>query len=214
MFNYTGREQFEDLWIQASKMKKDPHEAQLFLCGTMGYGKSHLLACLACLLIKEGETVVYLPDCRAMLWGVVPYVKAAMLLTFGDGGDMQEEVQQLSSMEDIQNFFEKRSPEDIFFIIDQWNALELEKDISRDNVSNDQKSRAQQFLDMISATHRRIWSASANYLTFRYMEQKQRNEITIYVQGGLTKVSEGYRASRSDRANDRAEGDGGMVEQE
>lgn len=59
---------------------KTPYMRGLFLRGTVGYGKSHMLAALVLLLIMEGEGVVYLPDCRAMLGSLVPYVKAAILL--------------------------------------------------------------------------------------------------------------------------------------
>jgi len=36
------------------------------LHGTLGAGKSHLLAVLTCVLRKEGMRVVYLPDCRRL----------------------------------------------------------------------------------------------------------------------------------------------------
>ena len=67
---------------------------------------------------------------------------------------------------------------------------------------------------MISVNYRCIRSTSANYLTFRYMEEKQRNETTIYVHGGLAKVSEDYRACRPDGADDSTDGDGSIVGKE
>jgi hypothetical protein len=46
--------------------------------GTDGYGKFHILAALACLLVRQKETVVYLPDCRAMLREPLEYLRNAL----------------------------------------------------------------------------------------------------------------------------------------
>jgi chromosomal replication initiation ATPase DnaA len=35
----------------------------VWLYGTQGYGKSHLLAILACYLAAQDERVIYIPDC-------------------------------------------------------------------------------------------------------------------------------------------------------
>ena len=40
---------------------------RIYVYGSMGYGKSHMLAALACLLVKQNERVIYFPDCRSML---------------------------------------------------------------------------------------------------------------------------------------------------
>jgi hypothetical protein len=52
--------------------------------GTDGYGKFHILAALACLLVRQKETVVYLPDCRAMLREPLEYLRNALLFAFAD----------------------------------------------------------------------------------------------------------------------------------
>jgi hypothetical protein len=103
----------------------------------------------------------------------VLYVKAAMLLTFGDSTKIQEEFQELFSKEEIENFFVNHPPlQKIFFIIDQQNVLEPDEAISHDAISNKTKDHVSVFLNKITASHRCIRSASANYRTFRHMQQK------------------------------------------
>ena len=48
---------------------------KLLLHGTAGFGKSHIVAALVCLLIKQGRLVVYLPDCKVMLKDRVDYLR-------------------------------------------------------------------------------------------------------------------------------------------
>ena len=189
-----GREMFKEMWNKVETMRQIPRARDLFLCGTIGYGKSHILACIALLLIQKGERVVYLPDCRALLGNVVPYVKAAMLLTFGDSPEIQQQVQGLWTMADISGFFLRRTPSrKIFFIIDQFNALEPVTELCRDNISNATKDRVQMFLSDITGPHHRIRSASANYMTIRNLALKQTNDIKIYAEGGLSEVSWGLQ---------------------
>ena len=191
-FTYVGREMFKELWNKVETMRQIPHARDLFLCGTMGYGKSHILACIALLLIQKGEGVVYLPDCRALLGNVVPYVKAAMLLTFGDSPVIQQRVQGLRTMEDITDFFLRRTPlRKIFFIIDQFNALEPVTEGCRGDISNEEKDIVEMFLSNITGSHRRIRGAFANSMTIRHLARGQTNDIKIYVEGGLSEVSWG-----------------------
>ena len=50
-FPYTGREKFRELWERVEKIAPN-RWGETFLYGTGGYGKSHLLAALACFLIQ------------------------------------------------------------------------------------------------------------------------------------------------------------------
>ena len=191
-FTYMGREMFKELWNKVETMRRIPHARDLFLCGTVGYGKSHILACIALLLIQKGEGVVYLPDCRALLGNVVPYVKAAMLLTFGDSPEIQQQVQGLRTMADITDFFLYRTPSrKIFFIIDRYDAIEPVTEPCRDNISNARKEIVEEFLSNITGPNRRIRSVSANYMTFRHPAREQTNDIKIFAEGGLSEVSWG-----------------------
>lgn len=69
-FSYMGRREFKRLSGDISRLIEFPWmttHRELYLYGTLGYGKSYLLAAVVCFLIQRGMNVVYLPDCRALL---------------------------------------------------------------------------------------------------------------------------------------------------
>jgi chromosomal replication initiation ATPase DnaA len=62
---YVGRTKFKEL-VERLKLVRNSHvKSAVWLYGTQGYGKSHLLAALACYLAAQDERVVYIPDCQA-----------------------------------------------------------------------------------------------------------------------------------------------------
>lgn len=65
-FQYMPREKFEALAKEIGNLSRTAYR-KLFVYGTIGYGKSHILAAMTCFLIRQGKRVVYLPDCRAMI---------------------------------------------------------------------------------------------------------------------------------------------------
>jgi hypothetical protein len=83
-WDYMGREKFTELLDAINVLETTNWRGYLFY-GTIGYGKSHLLAALACYLISAGKRVVYIPDCRECAWSPVSYFRAAMLLAWGGG---------------------------------------------------------------------------------------------------------------------------------
>jgi hypothetical protein len=74
-FEYMGREQFQGVHKTVSSLKTGGGGTRLYIQGTMGFGKSHILAALACLLYRQGKVVVFIPDVRALLLAPFPYIK-------------------------------------------------------------------------------------------------------------------------------------------
>ena len=211
-FPYMGREKFRELWESVEKISPN-RWGEIFLYGTSGYGKSHLLAALACFLIQQGKEVVYLPDCRTMLLGFVNYIKSALLLAFSGSEERQEQVWGLKNAEDIQNFLEQPAHWGLYIIIDQVNALETSK-ASQDESSNSVKEKVRTFLNTLSFHHHVIRSASPNFVTFQHMQRKQTHDIKITAQNGLSKVSNRcQKISFCGVADDGPAGDGGVVEE-
>ena len=83
-WRYVGRTKFKQLVQNFDEVRCDEHYTSLWLYGTQGYGKSHLLAALVCYLAAQDERVVYIPDCRSLLDDPVEYVKTAMLFAWAD----------------------------------------------------------------------------------------------------------------------------------
>ena len=188
MFTYMGRERFRELWAGFSKMQNDGWD-RLYLYGTAGYGKSHMLAALACLLIKQQKGVVYLPDCRAMLSGFVPYIKMALLLTFGDSPKRQKMVEALKTEKDIEIFLDNQARlERLYFIVDQINALEPTT-ADQDQTIIDKKRHANYWLGDFCFRHCLIEGASPSNRNFHYLKLDQTHAIKIVTQGGLSKAS-------------------------
>ena len=79
---------------------------ELYLYGTAGYDKSHLLAALACYPIRQEKIVIYLPDCRALLRDYVVYIKQALLLTFDGSVKRQEQAEAVENEKAIKVFLE------------------------------------------------------------------------------------------------------------
>jgi hypothetical protein len=75
----VGRIMFRKLVEELEMVRKSVVYPRLWLYGTQGYGKSHLLAILVCHLAAQDERVVYIPDCREWLQKPVEYLKEAML---------------------------------------------------------------------------------------------------------------------------------------
>lgn len=159
----------------------------IYIYGSMGYGKSHILAALACLLIRTGHRIVYLPDCRAMLGEPLSYVQRALRLALWKPEDTNalKKVLECKSFEELITICEPI--ENLCFMIDQENALDSEPSTA-DNVSNEDKAELQKCLRRICFMKISITSASANHKSARYMRQKQTDDVKIALLGGLSNV--------------------------
>jgi len=109
-WDYTGREKFPTLLKAVQTLESSPEWRGCWLYGTIGYGKSHLLAALVCYLIATGRRVVYLPDCRECTWDPCAYVRAAMLFAWGAPEDsgMRKHIRALKTMKRSANFSEDK----------------------------------------------------------------------------------------------------------
>jgi len=134
-FMYMGRTNFAQLWKQFNLLKLRGAFTQIYIEGSMGHGKSHILAVLAGLLSRLGKRTVYLPDCRNLLASQIRYMKTALLCAFADpsSSEKRQRIRALNSQEDIELFCGQQKP--MYFIIDQMNALDHEE-TNRDNVND------------------------------------------------------------------------------
>lgn len=187
-FQYYGRQAFRDLYTAAKSMKFRGTRLY-FLHGTFGTGKSYLLAALACLLVKEGRSVVYLPDCRAMLRNPFEYLRAALELTFAGNITARTFLRSATELEELGQFCSAASGEfRLLFIIDQVNALDPQ-DEAVDRYPSDRKRLVHNLLDSITSLHLKLASSSGNYLHAQHDILRQTGEKRLCLYGGLSKVS-------------------------
>ena len=160
-----------------------------FLHGTFGAGKSYLLAALACLLVKERMSVVYLPDCRAMLRNPFEYLRAALELTFAGNIAAGTFLRSATELEELGQFCSVASGEfRLFSIIDQANALDPQ-DEAVDRYPSDQRRLVRNFLGSITSQHLKLASSNSNYLHAQHDILRQTGERRLCLYGGLSKVS-------------------------
>jgi energy-coupling factor transporter ATP-binding protein EcfA2 len=187
-FVYMGRESFSAVWSEVNGLKIREGFTRLYIHGTMGYGKSHLLAVLAGLLSRSGKRTVYLPDCREFLANKLRYMQTALLCAFADpsSSDERDRIRGLESQEDIIYFCDRQMP--MYFIVDQMNALDRE-DANMDTKDNERKAATQIFLNGLTYGQYRITSASASHRTAVHMAKKQTNDSKLALMGGMSEVS-------------------------
>src|SRR5262249_13032668 len=143
----------------------------IYAYGSRGFGKSHILLALACLLVRKGHKVVYIPDCGQMLRNPLAYLRKAVAFAFAASEPRikPREILQCKEEELLENFC---APDDrserLFFVIDQINALDHEPE-GQDEVDNETKVRIRKRLLAMAAGNIEIRSASANDKTFKHM---------------------------------------------
>ncbi|KAJ7666416.1 hypothetical protein B0H17DRAFT_263364 [Mycena rosella] len=130
-FEWMGREAFPVLAEIVSKFSKDSiSPSAAFLHGTIGIGKSHLLAALAVWLRRQDKIVVYIPDCEDLCQSSVNYMISALLCAFSSQNAVSKQkravIRCLAGDEDIIRWCRMQFEEGIYtyFLIDQLNAIE------------------------------------------------------------------------------------------
>lgn len=184
-FQYIGRTVFSGLLQTVEELKLWASYTRLYIQGTMGYGKSHILAVLAGLLSRNGKRVVYLPNCRELVADTTHYIRVALLCAFADPSsfDVREEIRALESQDHIIRFCQQYPS--MYFIIDQMNALDHEGP-NMDPLDNEQKATTRKFLDRLTSGQYRITSVSANYRAAVHADRKQTNEKKLSLMGGMS----------------------------
>jgi len=186
LFQYMGRESFATVLKAVNGFQIMVGTTRLYIQGTIGYGKSHLLAALAGLLCRTGKRQVFVPDCSQWLAKPLPYIQSALLCAYADpsSASIRAEIRAFGALADVERFCGERKSGELYFIIDQMNALG-QGDPNQDMANNTLKTSLIHFLNRISVGHFRIISASANYNTAR-----QRNEEVVSLMGGMSWVSD------------------------
>ena len=161
-FPFMGRKVFTTVY---QKVLDFPGTSRsiLSLQGAAGSGKSHILAALTCLLMKEGKRVVYMPDVREFAASMVGYLRNALLLAYAPNPELCEIIFASKTISSLVEFVRERSGagEAIYIICDQMNALD--HDPTRvDRVDDERKDLAMSCIDDLVTESHSIWSASGN----------------------------------------------------
>lgn len=171
-----GRSLFRHLLTAIANPRFLDGSETVYLYGPTGTGKSHLLAALVCRLIRNGERVVFIPDCLELLRDPPAVIRKALLFAFYDEPDLCDEIGRSVDMADLINFTRRRAENTIYFVVDQRDAL----DSGRLTVSKAVvKTEAFEAINSLRAFQKYIFSASSNELSDRDCNERQSGIDTV-----------------------------------
>lgn len=187
-FQFMGRSMFSNLLEEVQSPDFLGKRHNLYLYGTSGTGKSHLLAALVCHLVRDKKRVVYIPDCLHLLEDAREYFRSALLFAFYDDDYSRCTIEGAYTMDDLFEFVRKQPRGSLYLIVDQRNTLELGPDSDEPDIDKAIKYKVWEWLRLMSAPSLYIFSAFANKQSDRDASPKQRNIKTIRLDEGMTKV--------------------------
>ena len=180
-FTYIGRECFSQVYEAVKAFNYTAGIRHIYLKGTMGFGKSHVLAAIAVKLLKEDKRVVYIPDCALLISKPVRVLSSALYLAIRDNEEMMRGISKASSVNEL-TIIARRFPQgQLYFIIDQMNAFRSCSDWAHasDLITS---------LEDVSSNHFKICSASGNYEDALRDELRATHGSTIMLYGGFSSV--------------------------
>ncbi|KAF8538315.1 hypothetical protein BDD12DRAFT_806239 [Trichophaea hybrida] len=188
-WGYMPRKKFSELLHQVEiQIKSSCRASEIWLHGTTGYGKSHLLAALVCFLIKSGHRVLYLPSCHPLVHAPMCYLQDAMELTWADSPDALQQIRALETLPEIISFFHGVE-EEVIFVIDQMEALQQ---TGPTDAWCNIRSELHRALYKASYYHLRVFSTSANTQSYHTLNRSRSNLIKVSAFGGMTKEELGF----------------------
>jgi hypothetical protein len=182
-FEYMGRSHFHELQRLVQSEDFLNASESLYLYGTSGSGKSHILAALAYHLICAGQRVIYVPDCSNLCLGPAEQIWKALKFAFYDSAALGS----TGDSYDVDAFIHLISQrQDLYIIVNQTNALEIAEDDSRGAPT----LQAIHWLDALRLNHptHYIFSASANEKSNRDADRKQSSISVFRIFGGMSPV--------------------------
>ena len=182
-FRYMGRTKFAELKNYTKGEAFVDGTEDIYLYGSSGSGKSHILAALVFQLIREGKRVLYVPDCRDLLSNFHKTIQAALLCAFYDDAESLAAITSASSVDDLFKFWNDHT--DRYLVVDQLNVLEVDPD--SDSLKATKEGIYRQLNEMRFA-HRYIYSASANEKANRDVDLKQAPIKVFSMYGGMDEV--------------------------
>jgi hypothetical protein len=179
---YMGRTKFKELLEKLVEVRKSRSYTIVWLYGTQGYGKSHLLAALVCYLAAQDERVVYIPDCQEWLRDPVGIIRIAMLFAWADDITTQKEIMTLNTEDEIKAFFKYQK--NVIVVVDQLNFLTTN---SLGVLTKFEK--LYNWLMSFTVNHTAVFSSTANYKEYLETSEEQTSNRLVRVYGGLDRVS-------------------------
>lgn len=192
LFTFMGREIFRELYDAVDNFITNPHfggnnRSIIHFNGLAGAGKSHILAALASLLLRQKKMVLYIPSCEILVRDPIWHFKEFASLAFPDS---QEEISMFENKDHILDFFKGLENGMVVCIADRLDVL---KDKPQDsNALREKKAVASEIIERISETHLLVFNESPNPTQYpvpgNVDSEEDTSSITISIYDGLTEV--------------------------
>jgi len=119
---YYGRESFKVIFDDIMSLRIRGGFSMYYIHGTLGYGKTYMLAALVIVLISRKKKVIYLLDSRQLARDFLTYLKKALVLTYAGDLETQCELFQHTTGQALVDWCVLRATsigERLCFVIDQ-----------------------------------------------------------------------------------------------
>jgi ABC-type phosphate/phosphonate transport system ATPase subunit len=176
-----GRSRFDELVQEMKTTNFIDSLERIYLYGSSGSGKSHMLAALAFKLVREGKRVLYFPDCVTLARDFESCLRQAMSFAFYDSDLLK--IINSACLEDLVRIWMSQK-ERHYLLVDQLNALE----------NHDDGPSIRSTLERMALHHHYIFSASANEKTNKEVMRKQTGTVAITFHGGMDEVRSDFVA--------------------
>ena len=174
-----GRSKFNDLLERVQGARFLAGFERICLYGSPGYGKSHILAALACKLIREKKRVLYVPDCVQLLQNFEEVIRTGLYFTCYESVPLLQEIQSARNADDLIRIW--KGQKDIYFIVDHLNTLE-----PNSSSLDATKIQVRGWLNKMSWNRQYIFSASGNERSNLVTDIKHSSVIRCI--GGMNQV--------------------------
>lgn len=199
-FHFLPRTDFETrthAWLNGAS----PLEREQFCWGTIGSGKSYILARMATSLLRTfrvnnaQQYMIYIANCWDMKDDAVGYMKSALMVAYGLDANRLAEIDALpDTWDDMMAWIRRRmrAGDRMYLIIDQFHSLSrstqcMQYDVDR-SAQVDLKIQLRLLCSAIAISHGFVIKASSANNEEWYEIDKEGDRITKLL-GGLSEVS-------------------------
>ncbi|EPZ35845.1 hypothetical protein O9G_003563 [Rozella allomycis CSF55] len=163
-FTYQGRNCLQSLWKTIKETRNGPSSSCVNVIGTVGFGKSYMLAALAAQLTKEKYPVIYIPSCSQLLTDYKKTIFLAFKMLFPSVSNYDQVCAIIAT-----NKYKW------IVIADQWNSID----------AKEYESIRHRFFELFGPMKCIVKGMSMNSTVWNLMKNKEQSETNIFFYGGF-----------------------------
>lgn len=180
-----GRTPFADVYAHYKAYTNDASGLRrLILYGPQGSGKTLCLSALACLLLRLGRYVIYVPSCYLLALDFAGVMQDALYLALPS--DLHSAVDTAKTPEAIIELVGDFKEDELVFILPEWDALYPRKQFS---LASSNAESVQKWITRMIGRHYSISSVLASTENWRAVKALEESADILHFKGGFNDVS-------------------------